>query len=207
MHRVLIVEDDPIAARLFELTVQTAGDFELSGMLASAALAEAWCLGHDVDLVLMDVVTAGHASGLEAASKLKHSIPRLKVLVVTSQPEVDFIVRAIAVGVDGFWYKTATDAELLGVMRRVMQGERVFPDSPPEVSLGDAFASELTPLEVRILRELTTGATNAQIARRLHLSDRTVGNNIQNMLGKTGFATRTMLAVAAVDSGAVISGV
>lgn len=207
MHRVLIVEDDPMAARLFELTVGMMDGFEASDTLASAALAEAWCLGHSVDLVLMDVVTAGGASGLEAASKLKRTRCGVKVLVVTSQPEVDFISRARAAGVDGFWYKTNGSLELEDVMRRVTAGERIFPDAPPETPLGNALASSLTPLEVRILRELTTGATNAQIAERLHLSGRTVGNNIQSMLRKTGFSSRTMLAVAAVDSGAVMSGV
>ncbi len=207
MYKVLIVEDDPIAARLFELIVQESKGCELAGTLASAALAEAWCLGHSVDLVLMDVVTAGRASGLEAASKLKRSMPHIKVLVVTSQPEVDFITRAKSVGVDGFWYKTAGDISLVELIQRTMSGERVFPASVPQVQLGEALVSDFTPLEVRILRELTTGATNAKIASRLGLSDRTVGNNIQSMLNKTGFATRTMLAVAAVDSGAVISGV
>lgn len=207
MYKVLIVEDDPIAARLFELIVQESKGCELSGTLASAALAEAWCLGHSVDLVLMDVVTAGRASGLEAASKLKRSMPHIKVLVVTSQPEVDFIARAKSADVDGFWYKTAGDISLVELIQRTMSGERVFPTSVPQVQLGEALVSDFTPLEVRILRELTTGATNAKIASRLGLSDRTVGNNIQSMLNKTGFATRTMLAVAAVDSGAVISGV
>ena len=207
MYKVLIVEDDPIAARLFELIVQESKGCELSGTLASAALAEAWCLGHSVDLLLMDVVTAGRASGLEAASKLKRSMPHIKVLVVTSQPEVDFIARAKSAGVDGFWYKTAGDISLVELIQRTMSGERVFPASVPQVQLGEALVSDFTPLEVRILRELTTGATNAKIASRLGLSDRTVGNNIQSMLNKTRFATRTMLAVAAVDSGAVISGV
>ncbi|WP_283170060.1 response regulator transcription factor [Curtanaerobium respiraculi] len=207
MHSVLIVEDDPMASNFFDQYVRGSSDFTVAGTLSSAAIAEAWCLGHDVDLVLMDVCTAGQASGLDAAAKIKRSCPAVKVLIVTSQPEVDFIARAKNAHVESFWYKTTGEAELLHVMRETMEGKSIYPSASPDVCFGEVHSSDLTPLEVRILRELTTGVTNMEIAERLHLSPRTVGNNVQSMLNKTGFKTRTMLACAAVDSGIVINGI
>jgi DNA-binding NarL/FixJ family response regulator len=204
VYRTLIVDDDPVAKKLFTLFVRNSGDFELAGVLESAGVAESFCLGNRVDLILMDICTAGHSSGLEAAIKIKRSMPRVKVVIVTSQPEVDFTDRALAGGVDSFYYKTTEEMELLDVMRRTMAGESVYPGVRPTVRLGLISEKDLTELEIKILRELTSGDPTKPIAARLHLSERTVDNNISRMLEKTGFATRTKLACAAVDSGIVI---
>ena len=204
MYRTLIVDDDPVAKKLFTLFVKDSRDFTLAGVLESAGVAEAFCLGNPVDLILMDICTAGHSSGLEAAVKIKRSLPDIRIVIVTSQPEVDFTDRALAGHVDSFYYKTTEEMELLDVMRRTMAGESVYPGIRPSVTLGLICEKDLTELEIKILRELTSGDPTRPIAARLHLSEHTVNNKINEMLSKTGFPTRTKLACAAVDSGIVI---
>lgn len=204
MYRTLIVDDDPVARNLFSIFVSESGEFELAGTLASAALAEPFCLGTDVDLILMDICTAGHASGLEAAAKIKKRFPGIKVVIVTSQPEVDFIQRSQEGGLDSFWYKTTEEVQLLDVMKRTMAGENVYPSVRPSIRLGLIDESELTLLQIRILRELTSGDSTREIAGRLHLAQSTVNNNINEMLAKTGFSSRLKLAIAAIESGIVI---
>lgn len=204
MKKVLIVDDDPIAKKLFSFYVQQSAEFELVATLESAAMAESFCVANEVDLILMDICTAGRSSGLDAAAKIKKSMPRIKIIIVTSQPEVDFIARAENDGIDSFWYKNTEETELLDVLHRTASGESVYPKTKPLVRIGNINDDELTGLELSILRELTSGDPTKMIAARLHLSERTVDNNISRMLDKTGFSTRTKLACAAVDSGIVI---
>lgn len=204
MYRTLIVDDDPLARNLFSIFVSSSDDFTLAGSLASAALAEPFCLGNRVDLILMDICTAAHASGLEAAAKIKKNFPEIYIIIVTSQPEVDFIRRAKEGNLDSFWYKTTEEMELLDVMKRTMSGEKVYPNVRPYVRLGLIDENDLTSLQIKILRELTSGDSTRQIAERMHLAQSTINNNINDMLAKTGFSSRLKLACAAIESGIVI---
>lgn len=206
MTNVLIVEDDPMARTLLEIFVKDSGRYQLAGAIESAAMVELYCLRNPVDLILMDVCTALGASGLEAAAKLKRQLPGIKIIIVTSQPECDFITRARAAGVDSFWYKNPSAEEILSVMDQTMAGESVYPDTTPQLRLGEALSVELTALELEILRELTSGDTDEQIAQRLHLSPWTVRKYVKTMLEKTDFKSRTQLAIAARESGLVIRG-
>ena len=203
MIKVLIVEDDPMARELMEIFVRNSGRYQVSRSIKSAAFAETHCLQNPVDLILMDVCTDLGASGLDVAAKIKKTMPQIKIIIVTSQPECDFIERARAGGVDSFWYKTPVADEMLELIDRTMAGESIFPDSTPRLKLGFAWSVEFTPRQLQVLRELTSGETNAEIANRLGLSAMTVRNHIQKMLEMTGFENRTALAVAADKSGLV----
>ncbi len=204
--RVLVVEDDPMARKLFEIILKDSGRYQLEASIESASLAEFYCMTSHVEMVLMDVCTALHASGLEAAAKIKEKYPEIKIIIVTSQPECDFINRARTDGVDSFWYKDPSEDVLLEVMDRTMAGESIYPDMTPVLKLGLADSLEFTARELEVLRELTSGDTDDVIAERLHLSVHTVKKHIKSMFQKTGFTSRTQLAVMARESGLVIRG-
>lgn len=201
--RVLIVENDPLATRLFAIFLENHPRYKLVHTLESAIYAESYCIANPVDLILMDICTDLGSSGLDVSTKIKKNIPKIKIIIVTSQPECSFISRAREGNIDSFWYKTTKDIELLEVMDRTMSGESIYPDAIPEICIGCAMSTEFTPRELEVLRELTSGDTNAEIGHRLGLSAVTVRNHIQNMLEKTGYNSRTSLAVAAGKSGLV----
>lgn len=203
MINVLIVEDDPMARGLMEVFLRDSGRYTLTRSIKSAAFAETNCLQYPVDLILMDICTALGASGLEAAAKIKKSLPHIKIIIVTNQPECDFISRARAGGVDSFWYKTPVASEMLELLDRTMAGESVYPDTTPALQIGHAWSVEFTPRQLEVLRELTSGDTNAEIAKRLGMSAITVRNHIQKLMELTGYESRTALAVAADKSGLV----
>ena len=205
MIRVLIVEDDPMARKLLEIFVNESENYKLSNSIESAAMAELYCLTNQVDLILMDVCTAMDANGLEAAEKIKKNFPKIKIIIITSQPECSFIDKARAIGVDSFWYKEPTAEEIIAVMDKTIAGESVYPDNTPILMLGEASSAEFTDKELEVLRELTTGESDAVIAEKLYMSVRTVKAHIQNMREKTGFRNRTELAVRARESGLVIN--
>lgn len=203
---VMIVEDDPMARKLFEIIIENSERYQLESSIESASLAEFYCMTNPIDLILMDVCTALHASGLDAATKIKEKYPQIRIIIVTSQPECDFIDRARLGGVDSFWYKDPSEDVLLEIMDRTMAGESIYPDITPTLKLGLADSMEFTPRELEVLRELTSGDTDDIIAGRLNLSVHTVKKHIKSMFQKTGFTSRTQLAVMARESGLVIRG-
>ena len=129
---------------------------------------------------------------------------KVKIIIVTSMPECSYVERAKKIGVEGFWYKDFSPEPILTIIERVLSGESVYPDDMPEIQLGLAKSGELTARELEILREMTGGFTNAEIAEKLGISEKRVRNHVANMLEKTGFRSRTELAVRAREAGIVI---
>ena len=85
-----------------------------------------------------------------------------------------------------------------------MNGESIYPDITPVIKLGNAVSTEFTEKEAEVLRELTDGASNREIAEKLGISERTVKMHITSMIQKTGFRSRLELAVKARTGGLVI---
>ncbi len=203
---VLIVEDDPMTKKLLEMFLHNCEKYTVVASIESAAIAEIYCTTNRIDLILMDVCTSLGASGLVAAEKIKKSYPKIKIIIITSMPEANFITRARNAGVDSFWYKEPNQENAIEVMNRTMEGESIYPEHAPVLKIGMATSEEFLPSELEVLRELTSGDTDEEIAKRLHLSPWTVRKYIKNMLEKTDFKSRTQLAIAAKETGIVIRG-
>ena len=202
--RVLIVEDQKLVRELLEELVEESGRYLVAHSTPNAELAEVFCAGGNVDLVLMDVYTENGADGIDACARIKKSFPSIKIIIITSMPEAGWIGRAKKAQADSFWYKEEEDISLIDLMDATMAGEHIFPEAPPLITIGLAQSNELTAREIDVLREITTGASNREIAKTLGLSAETIKMNVQSLLQKTGFSTRTILAVQARQSGIVI---
>ena len=204
---VIVVEDQAMPRQLFKLMVESSGRYKLLYALESASVASMYCDRYQVDLVIMDVVMRDGSNGLEAAERIKKSHPDVKIIIVTSMPEVSYIDKARKIGVESFWYKEnwgGESEELLGIMDRTMQGESIYPDSSPMVYIGKAKSTELTRAEFAVLRLLTLGKSNTEIAQSLFVGTDTVKTHISSMLQKTGLQNRTELAIKARTVGLVI---
>ena len=200
----MVVEDQAMPRQLFESIIVSSGRYSLVHSIKNADMADIYCEKSEIDLILMDVCTAMNSSGLEAAKRIKSKYPAIKIIIVTSMPEVSFIKRAREAGADSFWYKETDEHTVLEIMDRTMAGESVYPDKTPVVSFGITDSGDFSDRELEVLRELTSGDTNAAIGERLGMSQYTVRDYIQTMLEKTGFRSRTELAVKARESGLVI---
>lgn len=97
-----------------------------------------------------------------------------------------------------------SEETILKIIERTLAGESVYPMETPTVKLGMIDSTELTPREIQVLRLLTTGAGNDEIADRLGVSLNTVKTHIKHLLEKTGFTSRTQLAIQARITGFVI---
>ena len=99
-YKVMIVEDQTMPRELFELRIQASERFEVALSIDNAALADVYCLRFPVDLILMDVVTRGGESGLDAAERIKRTFPQMKIIIVTSMPECSYLSRAREIEMD-----------------------------------------------------------------------------------------------------------
>ena len=195
--RVVIADDQYVARSFFEMYIKTAPDYELAASLASAEQAVNFCRTNPVDLVILDVMMKRGLDGLTCAEIIKNNDPQIRIILATSTAEYAWIEQARQAGIESFWFKEYDERSLLDVMDRTMRGESVYPGSRPDPEFGNIRKSELTDRELEILRELTTNRSNEEIAANLGISVFTVKRHIQNILNKTGYASRLELAVNA----------
>ena len=203
-YKVLVVEDQDISKELFKIYIDASEKFEHFLSISNASLALSICQKNNIDLILMDVMTELNQSGLISAEIIKKQFPQIKIIIVTSMPEYSWLSRARKIGVDSFWYKDGQKNSIIDVMERTMAGEHIYPDETPLIRIGNATNHEFTERELDILKELTTGDTNIEIAQRLSISVATVKTHIQHLMEKTGFKTRTELVSEARGLGIVI---
>lgn len=202
--RVMIVDDQMMPRKLFEMYIQSSDKYELTFSLETAAFADVYLLKNEVDVILMDILMADGSNGLDAAEQIRMEHPDIKIIAVTSMPEYSWMERAREIGIESFWYKESGEETILNILDRTMAGESVYPDDIPAAKIGMADVTELTKRELDVLKAVTTGDTNGEIGRRLGMTEGTVKTHINHMLIKTGCRSRTELAVKARVSGIVI---
>ena len=203
-YKLMIVDDQFVSRELFRLILDKSPDYEVVYSVDTAMFADTYVLNGDLDLVIMDILMQDGSNGLDAAEKIKKLRPEIKIVAVTSMPEVSWMDRAKTIGIDSFWYKEASEAGILEVIGRTLAGESIYPEQTPVIQLGLAKSTEFTPREIQVLRLLTTGAGNDEIASKLEISLNTVKTHVMHLMDKTGFTSRTQLAIQARITGFVI---
>ncbi|MEU3646206.1 response regulator transcription factor [Lentzea sp. NPDC034063] len=198
MIRVVLAEDQAMVrgafAQLLDLqpdvtVVATAGD----GDEALAAVAE-----HRPDVLLTDIEMPGR-TGLDVAQELSSRGDSTRVLIITTFARSGYLRRAMDAGVAGYVLKDAPIADLVSALRRVHAGERVVA-AELAMAAWDS-ADPLTPRERELLQEVTTGASNADIAARLNLAEGTVRNYLSTAMAKLGARNRSEAANTARERG------
>ena len=109
-------------------------------------------------------------------------------------------------GADSIWFKDVSEDELMSIVRRTVNGESIYPDRMPEVSLGNTTSYEFSEAEVRVLRLLVEGMTYKQMADKLGVTVDTVKAHISSMLSKTGFTSKTKLAAVVMSKKLIVNG-
>lgn len=203
-YKIMIVDDQFVSRELFKLYIEQSGEYEVLYCIDTAMFADTYALKAPLDLVIMDILMNDGSNGLDAAKKIKKLKPDLKIIAVTSMPEVSWMKRARKIGIESFWYKDVSEETLMDIVTRTLKGESIYPDNTPVVTLGLAKSSDFTPKEIEVLRLLTTGAGNDEIAEKLDISQNTVKTHVKHLLEKTGFETRTQLAIQSRVTGFVI---
>ena len=161
----------------------------------------------DADILLLDI-NMPRKNGLDTLSEIRRSKKKIKVLMLTVHEEVEYLVKATDIGVDGYILKDSGSAELKQVIFAVLNGESyIQPNLIPELNSylihkdDDKIKLEsLTKREVEVLVEVAKGNFNKDIAIHLNISERTVKNHMVSIFKKIEVADRTQAAVFAIKN-------
>lgn len=205
MINTVLVEDNLYVQKVLKAMIESDERFRLTATFTDAFEAEKLCAYGKTDLVLMDVQTQDNHSGLAAGKRIKEASPRTKVVIVTSLVDPDVLKKARNGAADSLWYKDHGTKDIIDVMVRTMNGERVFPESSPNVTLKDIFSEDLTPKQMKILRYFVKGYTYEEIAQELDMTKRNVRWHLDNIVEKSGFENKYELLIALIDSKLIVA--
>lgn len=206
MTHVLLVEDKKMSRDSMESYIKSSGRYELTASITNAGMAEMACMRYAIDLILMDVCTDNNESGLAAATVIKRHFPQIKIIVVTSMADSDFMRKAREAGAESFWFKETAAMDLLELMDRTMAGESIYPENGPVVKIGCALSSEFTPDEMTLLRLLVQGKRDSEISAEMHISVDAVRWHIKELFSKTGYNNRVALACDVINKDLIVPG-
>lgn len=206
MIKVLLVEDRKMSRDSIIGYMKGSDCYELVACTPNAGMAEIICMKNHIDLILMDVCTENNEDGIDATSVIKRHFPDIKVIIVTGMTTIDLIERARKANADSLWYKEIDGDELLDVMNRTMNGEKVYPDKTPLVRIGNMPSVQISKRELEVLRLMANGKTDAAIAEKLCISLPTVRYHVTQLLQKTGYENRVKLIADLIDKDFIVPG-
>jgi two-component system response regulator DesR len=189
--RVLIVEDQSMVLGALAALLEIERDFEVVGQARNGEEALALIAASKPDVVMTDIEMPA-MTGLELAAEIQRRRLPVRVIIVTTFARAGYLRRALDAGVTGYLLKDSPSATLAGAVRRVHAGGRAI---DPELA-GEVWTEPdpLTDRERQVLRMAGDGASSADIAGRLKLSEGTVRNYLSEAMNKLGAANRTEAA-------------
>ncbi|MFJ4521530.1 response regulator [Streptomyces sp. NPDC088810] len=214
---VLLVDDEPLVRAGLRAVLAAQPDIEVVGEAADGAAVVPLVRQLRPDVVAMDV-RMPLMDGIEATRAVLRTVPEPpKILVVTTFEDDEYVYEALRAGADGFLLKRARPAEIVHAVRLVAEGESLlFPASVRRLAArygdGDRPAravlerARLTEREAEVLRLMTRGLSNAEIAGLLVVGAETVKSHVSAVLAKLGARDRTQAVIAAYESGFVEPG-
>ena len=213
--RVLVVDDQQLVREGIASLLGIQPGIAVVGTAADGKAAVAAAVELAPHVVLMDV-RMPEMDGVEAAAILHRRAPEVRVIMLTTFDDEEYVLQALRAGASGYLLKDLPAADLAQAVRLAHAGVAQL-DSSVTASLAAALArggarpvapppaprpdEVLTAREIDILRLVATGSTNREIAGRLFLSEGTVKNHISRILGRLGLRDRTQAAVYAHDHG------
>ena len=205
MIKTVIVEDNLYMQNHLYSVTSSDGRFSVTACFRDSAEAEAYCAANRTDLVLMDVQTLHNNSGLAAAERIKEISKSTKIVIVTSLIDPEILERARSGAADSLWYKDHGPAELTDIMARTVNGEHIFPDSPPSVELNNMYSGDITPRQTDILRRFVKGMTYDEIAADLGITKSGVRWNLEQIVEKGGFENKHELLAALIENKFIVT--
>jgi DNA-binding NarL/FixJ family response regulator len=206
---ILIVDDHAVVRRGARAYLEAQPDFAVVGDVSSGG--EAVLLAADLapDVVLMDLVMPG-MDGVQATRLVKQKSPCSQVIVLTSYHEDEHIFPAIRAGALSYLLKDIGLPDLADAIRKAAHGDvvmhphiaaRVVQELEGAAHHDTASYAQLSEREREVLHLIAEGLSNAQIAARLVLSEKTVKSHVRNILGKLHLVDRTQAAIFAWRQG------
>lgn len=216
--RILVVDDHTLFRRGLTALLARNPRHKVVGDAADAGQAQRRAKELQPDLILLDNHLGG-VNGVDAIAALHEAAPNARVVMLTVSEDGEDLAAALRNGACGYLLKTMEGDALTDAINRAMAGESVVApemtgklitafrsasgssqDAAPDAKPPSAMAA-LSPRELEILRAVTAGASNKEIARQFAIAETTVKIHVQHILRKLGVSTRVHAAVMATESG------
>jgi len=212
--RVLICDDHIMVRQGVRMVLQSEADIELVGEAGRGEEACALTEQLRPDVVIMDI-SLPDISGIEATKRIKAALPQVRIIGLTMHEEEPYVLELLKAGADGYIVKRSAAADLVGAIRAVVQGQAIldpvvtravvsgYVTRPTAAEKATAEEVPLTPREREILILVAEGNTNAEIAKKLFISEKTVQTHRSNILDKLNIHDRTELVRYAIRAGLI----
>lgn len=217
MIKVLLVDDQELFRESLKIVLESAKDIEITGTACSVSEVMDMLHKNKSDVVLMDIRMPG-TDGVEGTRMIKNLYPEIKVIVLTTFDDDEYVFGALKYGASGYLLKGSSISELSEAIQVAYSGGAMI---NPEIAskMISQFSTmaantekrkersrqlkEFTESEQKIIKAVGRGFSNKEIAAELFLSEGTVRNYISSILLKVGLRDRTQLAIWAVQAGLV----
>ncbi|GAA2857397.1 DNA-binding response regulator [Actinoplanes cyaneus] len=200
MIRILLVDDHPVVRMGLRGMLDAEPDLTVIGEASDGAEGAEIALRERPDIVLMDLRMPG-GDGVEATGRILAADRDIKVMVLTTYESDRDILRAIEAGASGYLLKDASPAELADAVRAAARGETVLAPSVASTLVRQVRSPAppaLSARETEVLKLVAAGLTNAEIGRRLFISEATVKTHLLRVFNKLDVADRTAAVTTAM---------
>lgn len=200
---ILIADDHPVVRDGLMGMLESQPDFEVVGEAADGAQAIKLVEELRPEIVLMDL-RMPQVDGVTAIRAIKSSQAETQILVLTTYDSDADILPAIEAGATGYLLKDSSREELYGAIRATARGDTVLAPSVAARLVGQMRApaeERLSSRELEVLQLVAEGASNKDIASRLHISQATVKSHLIHIFGKLGVSDRTAAVTVALQRG------
>lgn len=215
MIKVLIVDDQELFRESLGIILQSSGDIDVTGSVCCVDDALQSIAENKPDVILMDIRMPGK-DGVEGTRVIKNKHPEIKVIVLTTFDDDEYVYGALKYGASGYLLKGCSLSELTdavqiayggGVMinpeiaSKVISQFSAMANSSNGIYVDERVAKDLNENERKIIMAIARGLSNKEISGTLFLSEGTVRNYISSILMKLNLRDRTQLAIWAVQKG------
>ena len=207
--RLIIADDEMLIRTGLKIMLEASGNVEVLALAENGRVAFEACTIHRPDVVLMDI-RMPESNGIEGTKLIKEAFPEVKVLIVTTFQDTEYIVEAVQNGASGYLLKDSSPDAILDGIKVALSGKVVMDTVISEALLTntsvekeESFDAEkwgLTAREVELIAQVAKGLSNKEIAQTLFLSEGTVKNNISTILSKLELRDRTQLVIFAYEN-------
>lgn len=208
--KVLIADDDKIVRDSMKIILEMDKDIEVIGTAANGDEAFEFCIKNNVDVVLMDI-RMPVCDGVLGTKKIKEVFKDIKVIILTTFSDDEYILEALKNGASGYLLKNISPDKIMEDIKVVFNGNMlIHPDVAYKVAemlnkeeKNDFSKYGLNEAEVKIMELISKGLTNKEISEIMFLSEGTIKNKISDILSKLNLRDRTQIAIFYLKGGKI----
>ena len=200
--RIMVVDDHEVVREGLSVIIQREADMEIVAQAKNGHEAIDQYRRHQPDVVVMDL-NMPVKDGVEATTAIHAEFPNCRILVLSVASGDEDIFRALQAGAKGYLLKETLGKDLLKAIRSAYQGQSCIPAEVAQQLAKRFTVTELTPRELDVLRLMTRGKSNREIANMLGLTEGTVKGYVSIILSKLNVSDRTQAVTTALQRGLV----